>query len=338
MTEHQQSPSNLIVERHYVPRSAPRPTARNRSNISQPREQSQGTNQELVSPGLSSLNSNTPNGYTADNSISEISSLAESVSSMPHLLDPSKLPYHQRFMPESDSGMYSGRARYTGSTTSYGDTDRESIAGESDSRYRGELFQPQAPPRIVQRQVRQMYGEVHPKNLASDDLPTPSSGDELETMSEASIPSFTDAPRVQPRASLRRKKLAEINGGFVSKDDSSIASPIDRSKSMPQSILKSQNTDISDAESLATSGDFQRTASGRTARFEHNEKSRSIPKKVIDYEKLDSADSGSSRKKKGSTSDPFSIVKPVGIKPARNDKRRSSGRSSQRGSQRGSQG
>ena len=257
---------------------------------------------------------------------------------MPHLLDPSKLPYHQRFMPESDSGMYSGRARYTGSTTSYGDTDRESIAGESDSRYRGELFQPQAPPRIVQRQVRQMYGEVHPKNLASDDLPTPSSGDELETMSEASIPSFTDAPRVRPRASLRRKKLAEINGGFVSEDDSSIASPIDRSKSMPRSILKSQNTDISDAESLATSGNFRRTASGRTVRFEHNDKSRSIPKKVIDYEKLDSADSGSSRKKKGSTSDPFSIVKPVGIKPARNDKRRSSGRSSQRGSQRGSQG
>lgn len=261
---------------------------------------------------------------------------------MPQPLDPSRLPYASRYPPESgDSGMFSSRARYAGSTTSYGDTDIDSVTGEStDSRYRGELFQPKAAPRIVQREVRQMYGEVHPKNLPKEELPTPSSGDELETMSEASIPSFTDVPRVRPRASLRRKKLDVINSGFVSDDDASISSQIDRSKSLPRSILKSQTTDISDAESLATSGNFRRTASGRTVRFQHNDKSKSkaITKKAIDYEKLDSEDGGSKKRKKSSSSDPFSMVKPVGVKPARNDPKRSSGRSSQRGSQRGRQG
>lgn len=235
--------------------------------------------------------------------------------------------------------MFSARPQYTGSTTSYGDTDIDSVTGDSsDSRYRGELFQPKAAPRIVQSQVRQMYGEVHPKNLPTEELPTPSSGDELETMSEASAPSFTDVPRVRPRASLRRKKLAEVNSGFVSDEDGSVSSQLSRNKSIPRGILKSTYTDISDAESLATSGNFKRTASGRTVRFQHNDKSRTIPKKVIDYEKLDSADGGSSRRKKSSSSDPFSVMKPVGIKPARNDPKRSSGRSSQRSKQRGKQG
>ena len=66
------SRSSLVVERHYVPRSAPRPSARTStfSDSSQPN----GTYvPDQPSPGMSSVNSHSPNGYIADNSISEVS-------------------------------------------------------------------------------------------------------------------------------------------------------------------------------------------------------------------------------------------------------------------------
>lgn len=282
--------------------------------------------------------------------------MAGSVSSMPaprQPLDPRGLPYNSRYVQgeSGDSGMYSAAQRapsYAGSTTSYAtETDLDSVSGYNptpgihgstssyDSRYRDELFKPKAAPRIEQRAVRQMYGEVHPKHLRDEDLPTPSSGDELETMSEASIPSFTDVPRARPRASLRRKKLSELNSAFTSDDESLASQPIDRSKSLPRGILKA-STDISDAESLATSGNFRRTASGRTVRFQHHDKARTIPKKSITYDEGDS-DASSKTKKKKASSDPFSQVKPMGIKEARNDPKRSSGRDKKRSSQKGSQ-
>ena len=275
-------------------------------------------------------------------------------------LDPRSLPYASRYVPgeSGDSGMYSGAARapsYADSTTSYAtETDLDSVSGyhqqpagitgstsSYDSRYRDELFKPRAAPRIDQRATRNMYGEVHPRNLPSEDIPTPSSGDELETMSEASVPSFADVPRARPRASLRKKKLTEINSAFVSDDESLASQQLDRdrSKSLPRGILKA-STDISDAESLATSGNFRRTASGRTVRFQHHDKARTLPKKSITYDE-DVSDASKGKKKK-STSDPFAVMKPVGIKEARNDPKRSSGRdkkrsNSQRSSQRGRQ-
>lgn len=270
-------------------------------------------------------------------------------------LDPRSLPYASRYGPgeSGDSGMYSAAARapsYADSTTSYAtETDLDSVSGyrhrapvhgsqsSYDSRYRDELFKPKAAPRIDQRVVRNMYGEVHPRNLPSEDIPTPSSGDELETMSEASIPSFTDVPRARPRASIRRKKLTEVNSAFVSDDESLASQQLDRdrSKSLPRGILK-VSTDISDAESLATSGNFRRTASGRTVRFQHHDKARTLPKKSITYDE-DESDASKGKKKKKQSSDPFAVMKPVGIKEARNDPKRSSGRDKKRSSQRGSQ-
>lgn len=292
----------------------------------------------------------------------QVSSLAGSVSSMPgrrQPLDPRTLAYTSRYLPgeSGDSGMYSSARRapsVAGSTTSYAtETDLDSVNGYQpplvhgsvssyDSRYQDELFKPKAAPRIDKKAVRHMYGEIHPKHLPKDELPTPSSGDELETetMSEASIPSFTDVPRARPRASLRRKKLSELNSAFVSDDESVSSQPLDRdgSKSLPRGILKA-STDISDAESLATSGNFRRTASGRTVRFQHHDKARTLPKKSITYDE-DESDVGSAKgkKKRSTTSDPFSVMKPVGIKEARNDPKRSSGRNQKKSSQNGRQG
>ena len=255
-------------------------------------------------------------------------------------------PYTSRY-ESGDSGNYSRQARsYASSTTSYTETDLDSVAGgeprsypvSGDERYKGELFQPQVPqpaPRtlIVQRQVRQMYGEVHPRNLPSEELP--SSGDELESTAstnDSAAPSFADVPKVRPRASMRKKKLSEINSAFMS-DDESISSQIDR----PKGILKNPSTDISDAESLATKSNFSRTGSRRSVRFEHRDKAKDVPKKRIDYAELDDDKDGKKKRKKSSSSDPFSQVGPVSIKPARNDPKRSSGSSKHGSSQRGRQ-
>lgn len=258
-------------------------------------------------------------------------------------LEVSRWPYTSRY-ESGDSGNYSRQARsYASSTTSYTETDLDSVAGgesrsypvSGDERYKGELFQPNAPqpaPRtlIVKSEVRRMYGEVHPRNLPSEDLP--SSGDELESTAstnDSAAPSFADVPKVRPRASLRRQKLSEANSAFIS-DDESISSQIDK----PKGILKNPSTDISDAESLAKSN-FSRSGSRRSVRFQHRDKSKDLPKKTINYAELDS-DDGKKKRKKSSSSDPFSQIAPVSIKPARNDPKRSSG-SSKRGSQRGSQ-
>jgi len=232
----------------------------------------------------------------------------------------------------ADSGMYSShRKQSSGSTTSYVETDIDSV---DDDRYQGELFKPRPAPRVIDpHRARAMFGEVHPKQLKAEEIPVYSSGDELETGSVSSVPSFRDLPTPAPRASMRKLKkhslpdvLFERNGsGHASDSDDGLA---ERCKSLPRGILKSNSLSIelSDAESLAassTGGQFRRTASGRKVRFTAVDKGRTLPRKTIDYQELDETE-GKKRKGSGSA-DVWSHVKPQAIKPARNDPKRMSG-------------
>jgi len=74
------SRSSLTIERHYVPRTAPpRTSTLDSQEDSGPgiptSRYSPSVKRQLPSPGPSSVNSHSPNGYAADYSVSEVSIL-----------------------------------------------------------------------------------------------------------------------------------------------------------------------------------------------------------------------------------------------------------------------
>lgn len=134
-------------------------------------------------------------------------------------LDVRQRPLNDSIGSDLDSDVTSARP-YSASSRS-GDADLESIAsGQTRSsvvsssdmsvfdtqRYRGEQYRPVAAPRKINSQVKTLFGEIHPRLLKPEELPTfESSADETDA---SSISSYNPVPK--PRDSMRSRRSTVV--------------------------------------------------------------------------------------------------------------------------------
>lgn len=220
-------------------------------------------------------------------------------------IDVHRYPLKDMSQYDSDSGITSPSVRDSRSWSSDGDleslasartrtsTDNESVTSSAydPRRYQGELYRPVAAPRKINKEAYTIFGEIHPKKLRPEQIPTlESSGDETDSIA-------TPTPR--PRSSTRSSRSVSIS--FLEDD------AIREENRQLKSILKPYGI---------------KSSSKKVVRFEYVDKKKTRKLDTLDYSDIDSVSGDHSKPSK----DIWKIMSapPSGVAKSKDKPRRSS--------------